>query len=769
MPSHRSPTRSSKSGNSKSRKSPDRERSKKHKHHRSHEDYDDHHYHHQRDSHRQHESSSRDKSSTVTSNSSIRKSESSSSSRKRQYYSSGDESPERRDDGKRSKVRSKEDKDDGREGTSRRSDSHRDSVKVAKEDNSKSDHQKGLADLDNDEDAEDAAAWVMKSRQIEEKRLAIEKLKAERKARMLDEMDNEIDNQVADRKPKNINELYSEKDLQGLQVAHSEKFLKEGHQFIMTLKDKEVLDEKDDVLENVNLVDLEKAEKNMENKLKKNEYRPYDEPEFDEFGILKKKNILGKYDEELNGVERETFQIGSSMDREKEAELIREKLRQQAGVISLDTPSFKVASEYYTEEELVKFKKPKKIRAKLKKGKRKNISESIISYDSSDDHGSRKNRTTATETAAPMEIDDMSPSTSTKTTPTVGHSGLKLDIPDEEDQSESDSELPDVDLSGILFEEQEAEEEFRRSLERAKRLKERDNEKKEEEERIAKLIAEREAMIKKEQEDDLELPGTSQGNRSTIILNSTAEFCRNLGEFSTFKEEDGDDDDNDDFEKDAIDERKHQVDMITEKTSDEPTRGTWNEVDMEASVASFDSNDATADPMQPILEEEPDVSLGVAAALKVAMKKGYLDKEPRKPIPGSRHSSLQAQNYTIEEKFYDEEKMGRRGDRYNGPLSDFKEKDGYKPDVKLDYVDEKGRMLNQKEAFRVLSHKFHGKGPGKNKIDKRMKKLDQGEKLRQMHSTDTPLGTLKLLQDKQKELHAPYIVLSGASTSLAKK
>lgn len=58
-------------------------------------------------------------------------------------------------------------------------------------------------------------------------------------------------------------------------------------------------------------------------------------------------------------------------------------------------------------------------------------------------------------------------------------------------------------------------------------------------------------------------------------------------------------------------------------------------------------------------------------------------------------------------------------------MQEFREKDGYNPDFKLDYVDEKGRMMNQKEAFRYLSHKFHGKGPGKNKIDKRMKKMEQ--------------------------------------------
>lgn len=58
-------------------------------------------------------------------------------------------------------------------------------------------------------------------------------------------------------------------------------------------------------------------------------------------------------------------------------------------------------------------------------------------------------------------------------------------------------------------------------------------------------------------------------------------------------------------------------------------------------------------------------------------------------------------------------------------IQDFKEKDGYKPDVKLEYVDDSGRMLNQKEAFRQLSHRFHGKGSGKKKTEKRSKKQQE--------------------------------------------
>lgn len=91
----------------------------------------------------------------------------------------------------------------------------------------------------------------------------------------------------------------------------------------------------------------------------------------------------------------------------------------------------------------------------------------------------------------------------------------------------------------------------------------------------------------------------------------------------------------------------------------------------------------------------------------------------------------------------EDDKLNRR-DRYSGPTVEFREKDSYKPNIKLDYIDDDGHLLSEKEAFRYvinistlfwnsiikimfryLSHKFHGKGPGKNKIEKRIKKAEQ--------------------------------------------
>ncbi|XP_018409462.1 PREDICTED: U4/U6.U5 tri-snRNP-associated protein 1-like [Nanorana parkeri] len=112
-----------------------------------------------------------------------------------------------------------------------------------------------------------------------------------------------------------------------------------------------------------------------------------------------------------------------------------------------------------------------------------------------------------------------------------------------------------------------------------------------------------------------------------------------------------------------------------------------------------------------------------------------------------------------------DDKYSRR-EEYRGFTQEFKEKDGYRPDVKIEYVDETGRKLCPKEAFRQLSHRFHGKGSGKMKTEKRMKKLDEEALLKKMSSSDTPLGTVALLQEKQKAQKTPYIVLSGSGKSM---
>lgn len=164
-------------------------------------------------------------------------------------------------------------------------------------------------------------------------------------------------------------------------------------------------------------------------------------------------------------------------------------------------------------------------------------------------------------------------------------------------------------------------------------------------------------------------------------------------------------------------------------------------------------------PSSSVLGEEEDTSRSLAATLRLAAAKGYIDKETkRRPtvvINSAKKAKLEARSYTIEEKR--EERRDHRSNR----LQEVREPSDYKPEINLEYTDDAGRKLETpKEAFRYMCHKFHGKGPGKNKIDKRLRKQELESKMKEVLATDSIPGSAALMISKQKELKMPYIVLS---------
>lgn len=110
----------------------------------------------------------------------------------------------------------------------------------------------------------------------------------------------------------------------------------------------------------------------VENKKKKILYNAYEDDEYDEFGNPKENSMLSKYDEEIDGEKKDSFKIGYDNAVEKrqatiasvKAKLAKKKLE------SIAEKQLILASEYYNEEEMAKFKKPKKkIRKIRSKGK----------------------------------------------------------------------------------------------------------------------------------------------------------------------------------------------------------------------------------------------------------------------------------------------------------------------------------------------------------------------------------------------------------------
>ncbi|KAF0289979.1 U4/U6.U5 tri-snRNP-associated protein 1 [Amphibalanus amphitrite] len=591
---------------------------------------------------------------------------------------------------------------------------------------------RGLGDSDDDD--ESASAWVTKSRQLQK-----EKEMASKRAALLDDLDAEfgVGDLVAADTSESRAAAYSAGDLRGLTVEHQADQFVEGRDVVLTIKDKAVLDEDEsDVLVNVNMVDDERHEKNVAIRRQKPGYRPDDQDEWDEQGNYRPKSLLSQYDEQLDGEKKSSFVIGAAGQASaavNQAAVVKEKLKQkmkQQAMQSLDMPAPKIASEFYTEAEMASFKKVKK---KVRKVRKKGILKAddllpLADDDPSAHLGSRVKREPADSDGEAAVTDDTAPVTD--------------------------------DLSGVKLEDEEADTELSRAIERSRRLKQ-DAQAQESESSGAtrsteRRLAELAAKLREKEAADASVT-------QSIVLNSTAEFCRSLGDIPTYGMSGNRDEEAEEIaslERELAEERRRS-DLARAADG-----GVWEEVGPDETAAPTEREAAER---SAILEAEPEVGAGLAGALKLAMKKGYVDQEESGKKGASQQvlAHLRAQNYSIEDKSaMDDDRRGRGGGGYGGggggPVTEFKDKANYKPEVKLEYIDDQGRLLSSKEAFRYLSHKFHGKGSGKMKTEKREKKIQESLLMAQMNSTDTPLNTLSRLQEKQKELQSPYVVLSGA-------
>ncbi|XP_076584414.1 U4/U6.U5 tri-snRNP-associated protein 1 [Chaetodon auriga] len=596
--------------------------------------------------------------------------------------------------------------------------------------------------LAEDDWLDDTSAWVERTR-----KLAKEKEMAEKRAKLLEEMDEEfgVSSLVEEEFAQSKKDSYTSKDLKGLKVQHKMDSFTEGQSVILTLQDKGVLEEEEDVLVNVGLVDKEKAEKNVELKKKKPDYKPYEEEEsVDDMVTFKPHSVLSKYDEEIEGEKKKSFRLNTGGfadgDRERELQAMREVLRNQAQ--SLEMPSLTIASEYYTPQEMVGFKKTKRRVKKIRKKEKQTwVDELQIDDTRNSDFGSRtRGRGRRQLDEEGEEIKEVEESGIPQDTPQMSDDirMAEMDISDEEDFTPPDP---------VVIEEDEAEQELQKQLEKQRKLKQKQLLKDSGEKVIEKI----KQLDKGDGDNDPE-------KRNNIVFNATSEFCRTLGDIPTYGLSGNRED-----QEDIMDfEQEEEKDDAGDSDSEMDENVGWSTVNLDEEQKQPDFSTASAT----ILDEEPIVNSGLAAALLLCKNKGLLDTQMQKVARvRAPKGALPNDNYCIEDKMGFDDKYSRR-EEYRGFTQEFKEKDGYKPDVKIEYVDESGRKLTPKEAFRQLSHRFHGKGSGKMKTERRMKKLEEEALLKKMSSSDTPLGTVALLQEKQKSQKTPYIVLSGSGKSM---
>ncbi|KAE9414466.1 hypothetical protein Angca_008595 [Angiostrongylus cantonensis] len=717
---------------------------------------------------------------------------------------------------------------------------------------------KSIVDSDDDEDAAD---WVAKMRKHEE-----EKRLAEERAKTLDAMDEEFginsiidDEKAKQAKKKARKERPMSSDTGGLVVGHSKEAFLDSSNQILVLEDKDVLDVGDEVLINPNLVDNEKYARNVELKKRKELQKGFDD--VDEFGVQKSYGVLNKYDEELQGVRREKFRLddkgGYDLEKDEREQRMRREL-ELAGktLVSLDMQKHQVGSEFYTKEEMTAFRKVKK-GTKDKSTRRRKIlkAEDLVPDEpaSGRDLGSRRKgrrdeikkedeqesdvRLTEDDTeivdvmtlitfqSLDMSIflefflvfqkNDIDKEASEQSGPwkratknAVNIDLLKslIDQSNDSGVEDSDEEYGVVqDIDNVVIDD-DAEDELFNVLHKTRRLKQ--VVVKREDDDIAQKVHEMVSSHQVKMEvDDFSDAHQSVTKDGAVTLDSTMEYCRNIGEIPTYglagnrtdaidvsdmkgEVDEGDENAIKKWKQSQVEREQRRKER--QKTKD--SKGKWldkpstsgvldsdderelQEAKRNADYSDDDDDDSlgsanSKSEYENVLGKEADVSKGVGAMLKLAAQKGYLNDNEVKKKTGQNLDHLRNQSKTqVEQGKYDIEdkyakKLDRLGTTGRGPIMPFTEKKDYHPEVNIQYVDEKGRIMDQKDAYRELSYKFHGRNPGKKQTEKRISRRDKKEMLKQMNSSDTPLGTLSKQLRKQEQLQTPYLVLSGSGRS----
>lgn len=554
---------------------------------------------------------------------------------------------------------------------------------------------KGLGEADEKEDL-DTKTWLL---QQKKRRKRIEK---ERLAK--------LERELAERE--NVPE-YTAEDLAGVKVAHELEDFEGGEEQVLTLKDSTIdqNEEEGDELENLDLKEREALTERLSSKIKKPVYDPHAENE--EGGST----ILKHYDETIDGKKRKRFTLdgqGASLEeREAMKQAVGKKLK--ATAISLDILNDAPISDY-TEVTEARIKKTKKKKPKTTR-QRAADEDDIFPVETS--NGTHTNGDAMDVDAGNPEIPEALPKV-----------------------AENTSFVDDEDLQAVL------------AVQRRAALKKRKREKPED---LAQRIREEAATPEPE----------AQHEEGGMVIDETTEFVANL---ARSKEE----------EKARPQIAKARTATPAKReASPEDEDGdidmgrSYNDIedgeDLEARMKRETSTSATPGITDTGLEDEATLNQGLGATLSMLSQRGLIKQNKETDINALHRdrqkflTEKQKREAAVEAKA----RQQRERDRATGKLDRMSAREReeyarqenkmrdqlesrqmteifnreYKPDVQLKYVDEFGRSMNQKEAFKHLSHQFHGKGSGKQKTEKHLKKIEDDKKREAQSTLDSSQAT----------------------------
>ncbi|PKI83493.1 hypothetical protein MVES1_002803 [Malassezia vespertilionis] len=172
-------------------------------------------------------------------------------------------------------------------------------------------------------------------------------------------------------------------------------------------------------------------------------------------------------------------------------------------------------------------------------------------------------------------------------------------------------------------------------------------------------------------------------------------------------------------------------------------------------------------------QDEPDESLaseGVAAALRLLKSQGILEQAD--PMQHERESrQLQYDAWVRDQKRRDEEARHTPNHKSSTREYDARNRDkreaeeamarfkDYTPDVTIAYHDEFGRTLTPKEAWKRMSHVFHGNKPGYKAQEKQLRRIENERRREQMLAGDTSALT-RAFQERSERTGQAHMVLS---------
>ncbi|UZJ52963.1 hypothetical protein CBS101457_002283 [Exobasidium rhododendri] len=591
---------------------------------------------------------------------------------------------------------------------------------------------------------------------------------------------------------------YDTEDLKGLRVGHDmdEIDLEAGGEGrVLTLRDSKILEGEDDELMDSALEAAEKDKVNAERKKGVKKYSGLDDDDFRADQVGRKKGVLSKYDNDIesSGIKQDDggFVLGgSSQSRTEREEGKRRETEQMLNRTLLDLDYTKnVEVSDYLQEGDVGFKKPKT--------KKKKRAPARVRLEEDEEAPSLPQ-------SAPIDEEMAEASTS-----------VNVVAPRRQTQ-QKEAFIDDDDLA--------------LSLAKSRREKAKKSYKKMTPEMIARnLAAQREAEEAErllDNGDAIAMNGNAEeehlGNikeeisgEGGLVFDDTSEFVRNVGaarqtspdsamrlqrradaaaaaaesirrrreeqrSHSTAIKEEGVESPSISFAQTGVDadtllDRSTQVKEEEDEASDEEMEeGGTNGV-----KGDEDADDESTAP-------EPLVSGGMAGALSLLRQQGLLsevtveqkERERKQKEYDAWLATRRFEDRVREAELAASKAQGSAKDQatreYENRMRELEDAKraqekfkNYTPDIEIKYTDEFGRTLNYHEAWKRLSHVFHGKLPGQKKQEQRIQRIMDEKKREKMLAGDTPSGMTKAFSERAERSGQAHMVLGVGSKNNA--